>query len=125
MANIHALNFFEKHPDNIVLLDYERLLYQGNVEKMLNAIDPELGFPKEIANPVAMLKKKLMEIAETRKETRFVHEGQQEYIQSKANFSANNAVMALSIFNANTSPLRKPGLFTKVSKKIFRAWSRL
>lgn len=104
MANIHALDFFEKHRDKIVLLDYERLLHQGNVHKMLNAIDPELGFPDAIASQVALAENMSMKIAENRKETRFVYEGQQEYIQSMADIAAYDAVMALSIFNANTSP---------------------
>jgi len=68
LANQSALEFKEKYPDKIILVDYKKILSDGYVDKLLDAIDCELGCPGELKEYVGKLVEESGQLKVTRKD---------------------------------------------------------
>lgn len=62
-ANQSALEFYHTNPNQIILVEYERILATGQVEKLLERIDSELGYPDALKHHVDELIQQFEEVS--------------------------------------------------------------
>jgi hypothetical protein len=95
-SNTKALKFREKFPDNMVIIDYERIYVPGNIERMFRSISPQLDMEKEVILQLVFEVSSMLSLMSKREPV--VEQEELDFIKSTAKTARYQKLLTYSLF---------------------------